>query len=121
MGSHRLDWTYKKMNLAGVSDDLSAEIEYISIKGTKLMNDKCQKCERGIPNFDGDRCMLCLANEYYENGKCQKCNPAMYSPPGSVGASSCLYRPPCKKEDYTFSVTECIDDRRELVFKLKDP
>ena len=29
------------MNLAGVSDDLSAEIEYISIKGIKNINQKC--------------------------------------------------------------------------------
>lgn len=45
----------------------------------------------------------------------------MYSPPGSVGAAACLYRPPCTSEDYTFEVTECIDDRRELIFKLKQP
>jgi hypothetical protein len=33
LGAHKLEWVYKKMNQYGVSDDLSAEIEYIQIEG----------------------------------------------------------------------------------------
>lgn len=40
-GDHKLEWTYKKYNLDGVSDDLSAEIEYIRITGVKQMNREC--------------------------------------------------------------------------------
>ena len=33
--NHKLEWVYKKFNQFGVSDDLSAEIEYIKIRGVK--------------------------------------------------------------------------------------
>lgn len=51
-GSHKLEWVYKKMNRFGVSDDLSAEIEFIQIQGVKPINTECQKCLRGRPNRD---------------------------------------------------------------------
>jgi hypothetical protein len=47
-GNHKLQWTYKKYNLAGVSDDLAAEIEFIKVTGVKTMNKECQACSRGI-------------------------------------------------------------------------
>jgi hypothetical protein len=37
-GAHKLEWVYKKMNQFSVSDDLSAEISYIKLKGVKTMN-----------------------------------------------------------------------------------
>jgi hypothetical protein len=40
-GDHKLEWTYKKYNLDGMSDDLSAEIQFINITGVKRMNKEC--------------------------------------------------------------------------------
>jgi hypothetical protein len=37
-GTHRLDWLYKKFNQDGTSDDLSAEIEFIQVRGVALNN-----------------------------------------------------------------------------------
>ena len=41
LGDHKLEWTFKKYNLDGVSDDLSAEIQFIKITGVKRMNKEC--------------------------------------------------------------------------------
>ena len=41
VGNHKLEWVYKKFNQFGISDDLSAEIEYIKIRGVKQMIKEC--------------------------------------------------------------------------------
>jgi hypothetical protein len=41
VGPHKFLWKYKKFSEAFVSDDLSAEIEWIRIDGVKLMNKEC--------------------------------------------------------------------------------
>jgi hypothetical protein len=40
-GIHKLEWTYRKINLLGTSDDLAAWIDYIKIDGVKRMNTEC--------------------------------------------------------------------------------
>lgn len=40
-GQHKLEWKYKKINEVGVSDDLSAEIQFIQIQGVKSINKEC--------------------------------------------------------------------------------
>jgi hypothetical protein len=37
-GTHKLEWIYAKWNVEGESDDLSAEIQNITIRGVKSMN-----------------------------------------------------------------------------------
>jgi hypothetical protein len=49
-GTHKLEWIYKKFNVEGTSDDLSAEIETITITGVKSMNKECQSCSKGKAN-----------------------------------------------------------------------
>jgi len=122
-GSHRLDWMYTKNNEFGQSDDLSAEIEYIKINGTQTMNKKCQICESGIANKEGNRCIGCAVNEYFDEktSTCKSCGHYKYSAAGSVGSFSCLDRPDCREEDWTFEVTECVNDQRFLKFKLREP
>ena len=51
-GTHDLVWVYKKFNQYGVTDDLSAEIDFVQIRGVKSMNKECQVCTRGKPNAD---------------------------------------------------------------------
>jgi hypothetical protein len=50
-GTHKLEWVYKKFNVEGTSDDLSAEIESIKITGVKKMNRECQICPKGKANL----------------------------------------------------------------------
>lgn len=59
VGSHKLEWIYKKLNQYGVSDDLSAEIEYILIQGNKAINKECQVCDRGLPDEEQSWCFGC--------------------------------------------------------------
>lgn len=40
-GVHKLEWIYRKYNVDGTSDDLSAEIQKITITGVKAMNREC--------------------------------------------------------------------------------
>lgn len=59
-----MEWNYKKISELNVNDDLSAEIEFIKVKGIKLLNNKCQECPSGVANEDGSKCVMCKVNEY---------------------------------------------------------
>ena len=125
-GSHELTWIYKKFNQVGASDDLSAEIDWIEIRGVKTINKACQFCERGRANAAKDRCEVCFRNEYLDESvkdgeRCKKCPAEKYSPPGSVGADSCRPRLPCGEDDKGFVVSECEDGRRLQSFYWREP
>ena len=105
-------WTYKKFDYYQVTDDLSAEIEWIKITGVKLFNNKCQKCLRGTSNKAKNRCEECGINEYFEDGRCLKCPFDKYSYPGSIGESSCIKKQPCGPKDMVATLSDCKDGFR---------
>lgn len=65
-GIHKLEWTYRKINLLGTSDDLAAWIDYIRIDGVKRMNTECQPCDRGVAAENGTVCIPCPINQYLD-------------------------------------------------------
>jgi hypothetical protein len=84
-GQHKLEWVYKKINEHGVSEDLSAEIDRIEIRGTKNINSRCQSCFSNIADEEKQECRQCQANEYLvdipvpnvpdqSTKQCKKCN-----------------------------------------------
>ena len=125
-GYHKLEWVYKKFNKFDQSDDLSAEIYWIVIRGTKLMDQECQVCSKGIPNETKDRCIPCQRDEYEsqtsdDTNTCLPCPPDKYSPPGSVGEKSCKKRPTCRDEDHMYTLTECVNGKRDQKYSWREP
>jgi len=124
-GAHKLEWVYKKINEIGVSDDLSAEIEYIKITGVKGMNKECQTCHRGVASESRDRCLMCGANEFLDEDSyppsCLSCDDDEYSPPGTIGRLGCIPRPTCRDEDYSFDLGEGDGTNRVMKFALREP
>jgi len=97
-------------------EDLAAEIEYIKIKGVSSSTRECKKCNKGIANFQQNRCVTCGPNEYLDDlsasgGECKQCPEGTYSPSNSYGASSCLKKLPCTINDMTYSFES--DEGRE--------
>lgn len=93
-GTHKLEWIYKKFDIEDTSDDLSAEIEFIEVRGVKTMITECQVCEKGIPDFDKARCLECPRDQYLDEStesgdRCKACPKNYFSPSGSIGAESC--------------------------------
>lgn len=120
-GAHSLEWVYKKINEHDISEDLSAEISYIEIRGIKSINKECQTCIHGVSDVSQSRCLKCEANQYLETSSdgshvCKECPEDSYSPNDSIGISSCLKRLPCKVEDFSVSLGECKDHQRMLNF-----
>lgn len=60
-------------------------------------------------------------NEYLEGHECLKCPDGYFSVLGSIGRASCLKRAACQSSDYTFEVSHCQNDRRKLMFDLRQP
>lgn len=107
-------------------EDLAAEIQYIKVKGVSYSNKECKKCHKGIANFEQSRCEVCPKNEYLDDlaaagGECKKCPETHFSPPGSIGISSCQERKPCKEDDYTHSFTQCDQNVRTKSYYWKMP
>lgn len=125
-GTHKLEWLYRKINEYDVSDDLSAEIELIEIRGTNTFNKECQACPHGVSNAQKTRCQICEKNEYLQiqnnnSNVCKKCPPNAYSSQGSIGEASCVKRSACTISDYTFTLGECLKNTRMLNFLFIEP
>ena len=90
------------------------------------MNKECQVCKRGKANEIYNYCEVCDRNEYLdesvkEGERCKKCAADKYSPPGSVGADSCLQRLPCDEGDKGFEVSDCANEKRIQSFFWREP
>ena len=108
------------------SDDLSAEIEFIEVRGTKTIVEQCTPCSNGIPNKEQNKCFPCDRDHFLVKKvtgfTCEKCASDHYSPPGSVGSTACKKRPPCTIEDYETKFTECNGDfKRDQQYFWREP
>lgn len=94
-------WIYTKYSEHGLTEQMSAEIEYLKVTGLEYSAKQCLSCLSGMSQAGSDRCSLCEANEYLDKSinKCMKCDDGFYSLPGSVGSSSCLRMKPCSNSD----------------------
>jgi hypothetical protein len=122
-GKHRFEWIYNKISEPYVSDDLSAEIEFIQVSGVRPTVRNCQQCLRGVPNADQSRCIPCEQDRYLdpETASCRSCPNGYYAPDGAIGEESCLERPPCEQDDVHFEFTECVDGKRDKIHTLRKP
>lgn len=122
-GVHKLEWTYKKINLLGTSDDLAAWIDYIEINGVKRINTECQPCDKGVPNENGTMCVPCELDHYLEPStpQCVPCPYSKFAPMGSVGQDACRPRPPCTDDDMEFTFGDCENGKRVKSYNWREP
>jgi hypothetical protein len=121
-GLHKVEWRYIKNDAISKGKD-RAQISNIKVYGTKFHDNHCTACGPGTyaENEGSQQCDLCPMFTYADTNstaKCKSCPEEKYS---LEGASSCILRPNCTKDDFTSSFTKCKNNVRTLHYELKVP
>eukprot|EP00928_Gymnodinium_smaydae_P045962 TRINITY_DN3058_c1_g3_i1.p1 TRINITY_DN3058_c1_g3~~TRINITY_DN3058_c1_g3_i1.p1 ORF type:complete len:1264 (+),score=211.00 TRINITY_DN3058_c1_g3_i1:97-3792(+) len=120
-GAHILEWTYSKDGRNSHGSD-RARISLVELLGTAHSDLTCRRCRgAGSHSIAGSaHCNACDADSYLEVGgaaelnltKCSACPAGRWSPPGSIGVSSCVARKPCGPADLETTYTPCRANSR---------
>eukprot|EP00931_Biecheleriopsis_adriatica_P101375 TRINITY_DN76528_c0_g1_i1.p1 TRINITY_DN76528_c0_g1~~TRINITY_DN76528_c0_g1_i1.p1 ORF type:complete len:1173 (+),score=188.80 TRINITY_DN76528_c0_g1_i1:49-3519(+) len=106
-GPHSFTWTYKKDFGTSHGED-RARLQLLEISGTSHADYTCRSCS-AVSALEGSHCGVCPRNKYglvLDEGmaiRCRNCPSGRWSPPASIGESSCQARRPCTRSDITIS------------------
>jgi hypothetical protein len=117
IGPHEIEFIFNSF----VTDKVNEiQIKEIQIRGT-FASLSCDICAKGSSSIGSDSCIECGIGSYLQNNTCILCPEGTSSLEGSIGVESCMKLKKCGSEDYHFSYSDCIDNKRMKIFEWNFP
>lgn len=120
VGYHFVQWVYYKDETVSAGED-KATIQNITITGLTVANLDCRTCAPGkYAGSSAAACLDCPSNTY-STGNATECTPCPAGQHSYPASASCTGHTNCTSEDYTYTLSQCVNGLQTKTYRWISP